>query len=79
MSEDEVRQAQTQVLRVGAKLDGYCNGAFGREYFSTYRVEAIGADWVVARNQRGKPFFYEGNPELLLPHVVDPSGTEDDE
>lgn len=25
------------VLRIGAKLDGYCNGAFGREYMNTYR------------------------------------------
>ena len=74
MASEEKRPS---VLRVGAKLEGYCSGAFGREYTNTYRVEAVGADWVVARNQKGTPYFFEGSPEFLLPHVLDPSATEE--
>lgn len=60
------------IVRVGMKLDSYCGGAFG-DVYNLDRVEAIGADWVVARNTNGAPFFYEGIPEKLLPYVVDPS------
>jgi hypothetical protein len=37
-------------LRVGAVLSGFCGGLFGRDSFGDKRVEAIGFDWVVARN-----------------------------
>ena len=39
------------MLRIGTKLYGYCNGYFGRDFFSSIKtVEAIGTDWVVARD-----------------------------
>jgi len=36
-------------LRVGQILYGYCGGYFGRDSYQNKRVEAIGFDWVVAR------------------------------
>lgn len=37
-------------VRVGTVLYGFCSGHFGRNSYDDKRVEAIGADWVVARN-----------------------------
>lgn len=75
MASEEKRPS---VLRVGAKLDRYCEGVFGAVY-NLDRVEAIGSDWVVARNVHGSPYFYEGSPEALLSYVLDPSATEEDD
>ena len=44
-------------LRVGAMLRGYCGGYFGRDSYSDKRVEAVGFDWVVAREEYGQPVF----------------------
>jgi hypothetical protein len=38
------------LLPVGTKLYGYCNGFFGRNSYNEKRVEAVGTDWVVARD-----------------------------
>lgn len=40
-------------IRVGTLLYGYCGGHFGRDSYERKRVEAIGADWVVAREECG--------------------------
>ena len=56
-------------LRVGTKLFGYCRGVFG-DSFGDKRVEAIGADWVVARDESGEVCFYEGCPDNLLEYTV---------
>lgn len=64
-------------LRVGQVLYGFCGGAFGRDSYGTKRVEAIGADWVVARelhtraDTRGTVWFYEGDPEELVEYTTD--------
>ncbi len=36
-------------LLVGTLLRGYCNGCFGSNSYEEKRVEAVGIDWVVAR------------------------------
>ncbi len=52
-------------LRVGDLLHGYCGGNFGDSY-ADKRVEAIGANWVVAREiESGEVFFCAGPPERL--------------
>jgi hypothetical protein len=57
-----------QPLRVGSLLYGYCGGVFGRDTAWIKRVEALGADWVVARalvgTWRSQPEFANG------PHVL---------
>jgi len=52
-------------LRVGDFLTGFCGGAFGRDYGDDARVEAIGADWVVVRDDGGNVWFSEGDPDRL--------------
>jgi len=58
-------------LRVGDKLYGYCGGEFGRDSYNTKTVEAIGADWVVAREDNNQIVFYEGPPEDLLIYTTE--------
>lgn len=44
---------QQAPLRVGDVLHGFCGGEFGRDAYQCKRVEALGADWVVARDESG--------------------------
>ena len=60
------------ILRVGDALYGFCGGYFGRDSYDQKRVEAIGSDWVVAREGGGKVVFYIGNPEDLVKYTVEP-------
>lgn len=55
-------------LRVGDLLYGFCGGYFGRDSYDVKRVEAIGADWVVARGEDGQPVFAQVVPDLLTEH-----------
>ena len=52
-------------LRVGLKLHGYCDGYFGRNSYSDKRVEAFGADWIVAREENGLPVFANVEPTRI--------------
>lgn len=55
-------------LRVGDVLYGYCGGAFGSDSYGDKRVEAIGADWVVVREDAGFApgvRLFWGKPEAL--------------
>lgn len=56
-----------QSIRVGAVLYGFCGGCFGRDSYGDKRVEAIGADWVVAREEDGNRavVFFTGDPSEL--------------
>lgn len=38
-------------MLVGTLLRGYCGGVF-RNVYAKKRIEAIGADWIVVRDQR---------------------------
>lgn len=68
------------MLRVGDILIGYCDGAFGRDSYGDKRIEAIGADWVVAREiDSGKVEFACSrfadavfHPDELLKHRKGP-------
>jgi hypothetical protein len=52
-------------VRLGTMLYGYCGGYFGRDEYGPNRVEVVGADYVVARNDRGRPVFAAVAPEDL--------------
>ena len=62
-------------LRVGDRLFGHCGGYFGRDSFEDKRVEAIGMDWVVARDVEGVPLFASIDPELLRRYRTPPDET----
>ena len=38
------------MILVGQELKGFCSGYFGRDEYGPNRVEAVGKDWIVARN-----------------------------
>ena len=40
-------------LRVGAVLYGFCGGHFGRDSYEDKRIEAVGEDWIVCRDEYG--------------------------
>jgi hypothetical protein len=42
------------MLRVGQELRSFCSGYFGEDFYEG-RVEAVGFDWIVARNRQGSP------------------------
>ena len=58
------------MLRVGTVIYGYCEGIFGRDY-GPKRVEAIGSDWVVVRDEELGPQLYSGSPEDLLKYSTE--------
>jgi hypothetical protein len=49
-----------RMVMVGSVLYGYCGGCFGRDSYGEKRVEALGADWVVVRDQDGCVSFASG-------------------
>lgn len=57
-----------QGSELGYEPDGFCGGMFGRDSYEIKRVEAIGADWVVVRNESGQPEFAAYRPEELIPY-----------
>ncbi len=53
------------MIRVGTLLYGFCGGYFGDTY-EAKRVEAMGVDWLVAREvDSGKVCFCDVPPETL--------------
>lgn len=65
-------------LKVGTTLHGFCGGAFGRDAYGNIRIEAIGKDWVVARDTDcDEVLFYQGDPNTLLGYdLSDPEQVE---
>lgn len=51
-------------LQIGQMLYGYCGGIFGRDSYEDKRVEAVGIDWVVVREDDGIPNFASGFTDL---------------
>ena len=52
-------------MRVGQPINGFCQGMLGRDSFGDRRVEALGHDWVVLRDNYGIAEFFHGVPEEL--------------
>lgn len=46
-----------QPVQVGDTVRGFCGGMFGRESYGDKVVEAVGPDWVVAREDNGDIVF----------------------
>lgn len=61
------------MITVGTKLYGYCRGSFDRDSYQDKRVEAIGADWCVAREiDSGRVVFTTGDvQEFLLEFTIE--------
>jgi hypothetical protein len=64
---DEVRGDVTQSekpLSLGDVFHGFARGAFGRDHYNCTKVEAVGPDWIVARDSRGNLSFAGGERDL---------------
>jgi hypothetical protein len=46
---------------VGEPIHGFAGGAFGRDSYGCRRVEAVGWDWIVTRDESGEPEFASGS------------------
>lgn len=68
-------------IAVGTVLYGHCGGEFGRDSYTDKRVEAVGADWVVAREIKtdAAPILYWGDPDWLLHYIMPSKELEEDE
>ena len=54
------------MICTGTILQGFCRGYFGRDSYEDKIVEAIGVDWIVAREvDSGKVVFTNTSPEEL--------------
>lgn len=38
-------------LQVGQPVNGFCRGLFGRDSYGNRRIEAMGYDWIVTRDE----------------------------
>ncbi len=72
------------MVGIGTVLYGFCNGFFGRDSYDDKRIEAIGADWVVARENESPCFasFNDGwqkrDMQSLLENWSKPVVEQDD-
>lgn len=56
-------------LNIGDVIHGFAHGAFGRDHYDCVRIEAVGPDWIVARdpnNRDAGPSFTSGRRSLEL-------------
>jgi hypothetical protein len=60
----------TAPLAPGDIIHGFAYGAFGRDHYHCVRIEAVGPDWIVARepdrDDEGGPSFTSGRRSLEL-------------
>ena len=67
MSKCEACGAETtRPLEVGDQLLGFCGGWFGRDSYHDKIIEALGPDWVVARDEDGCLHIGVGGPSELI-------------
>ena len=59
----------TRPVQVGDVLDGFCGGWFGRDSYGQKHVEAVGNDWVVAREDNGELVFAD-RPHMDVPRML---------
>jgi hypothetical protein len=64
-------------IRVGDKLYGFCGGYFGRDSYADKVVEAVGADWIVARDENDVVVFASFDTRGILDQQLDPYRTEE--
>jgi hypothetical protein len=61
--EIKIKQLEKEIesyseIKPGVVLHGFCNGFFGRDSYGDKVIEAIGPDWVVAREEHEEePLF----------------------
>ena len=74
------KKPKPKPLVIGTPLYGYCGGYFGRDSYADKRVEAIGHDWIVVRDDRGEVWFASGTDihSELAEYTIPEEEDEDD-
>ena len=65
------------MLHVGQTLYGYCQGMFDRDSYEAKRIEAIGFDWVVCRDEDGVIHFASSRGESIATLLEVPENLTD--
>jgi len=63
-------------IKVGDPVIGFCFGWFGRDSYDDRVVEAVGPDWIVTRNVRGKVEMYHGDDMMEFAKAIKLSSQE---
>ncbi|MFI9154522.1 hypothetical protein [Streptomyces sp. NPDC053367] len=69
-------------LAIGDIVHGHASGAFGRDHYDCVRIEAVGPDWIVARNPHERwhgPVFASGRKRLETCQEARDEGRHDEE
>jgi hypothetical protein len=63
---------------IGTMLYGFCNGYFGCGSYEDKIIEAVGVDWIVARDSTGHPVFAKfDRPDEVRDFIAQWSRTEE--
>lgn len=69
VAELESGEVPVRPIQVGDVITGFCGGWFGRDSYGDKHVEAVGSDWVVAREDNGELVFAE-RPHMDVPAML---------
>lgn len=67
------------IPRIGLVLNSFCNGYFGSGVYRPLRIEALGADWIVARDKDGTPRFVSFGSTEMMESLLDMWYREEDQ
>lgn len=67
------------MIAVGSRIYGFAGGYFGRDSYDDKTVEAVGADWVVARELDGDKFMPVFASSPLIHVLLEPFLTQEEE
>lgn len=56
----------TRPLAVGDVIHGFAEGAFGSSSYNCKKIEAVGPDWIVCRDEDGAVHLTTGTEDLEL-------------
>lgn len=61
-------------LKIGQIVYGFCGGVFGRDFdaYKDKRIEAIGFDWIILRDEGGGVHFAVGDELQQLENYTTP-------
>ncbi|MGK5733200.1 hypothetical protein [Streptomyces sp. URMC 124] len=66
MPDHSADKATSRPLAVGDVLHGMCGGHFGHHRYDCCRIEVVGPDWIVARDEYGALSFAAGRSLMAL-------------
>lgn len=65
--------------KVGDRIHGYAGGVFGGDSYTCRTIITVAEDWLVTRNDHGRPEFLDLTDYARITDVLDDRGWCDDE